>query len=233
MNTETSFVFQNSIKRFGCIPPALGNYGLTTCKNGSEYSMREVHNSIDCPKPCTKYSMQLRSEYKIRVATSGMEQDMGGPAIEGPMGGPMAGMSNDTNSDMGNIPNDTVTYNRSVQIFLNELIEVSYDQYSYIWLNLVAEVGGYVGLFLGFSVFQVTDLMDVLLQRNWIESFKSLLNRFKPRVATGTPTPQNPTRETHYSTRPEHEFTGSGKTRPDQKPKEVKPIATLFKTSKD
>ena len=59
-------------------------------------------------------------------------------------------------------------------------ITVTYDQYSYIWLNLVAEVGGYVGLFLGFSVFQMTDLVDMLLQRNWIESFKSLLNRLKP-----------------------------------------------------
>ena len=46
-------------------------------------------------------------------------------------------------------------------------ITVTYDQYSYIWLNLVAEVGGYVGLFLGFSVFQLTDLTEVLLQKNW------------------------------------------------------------------
>ena len=120
-----------------------------------------------------------------------------------------------------------------IKILFNEMITVSYDQYSYIWLNLVAEVGGYVGLFLGFSVFQMTDLMDVLLQRNWIESLKSLLNRFKPRVATGTQNPKNQTCETHFSTKPEHEIRGSGKTRPDPKPKKVKPIATLIKTSKD
>ena len=70
--------------------------------------------------------------------------------------------------------------NPSIKILFNELITVSHEDYSYIWLNLVAEVGGYVGLFLGFSVFQMTDLVDMLLQRNWIESFKSLLNRLKP-----------------------------------------------------
>ena len=75
--------------------------------------------------------------------------------------------------------NNIVTRGNSVKILLHELIEVSYDQYSYLWLNLVAEVGGYVGLFLGFSVFHVTALVDMLLQRNWVESFKSILNKLK------------------------------------------------------
>ena len=87
-------------------------------------------------------------------------------------------------------------------------ITVTYDQYSYIWLNLVAEVGGYVGLFLGFSVFQLTDLTEVLLQKNWIESFKSLVNRLKTRIVTGTRKPKNPIR-------PKHEIRGSGKTKSD------------------
>ena len=43
---------------------------------------------------------------------------------------------------------------------MHEVITVTQDQYSYNWLNLVAEVGGYVGLFLGLSVYQVTDLVD-------------------------------------------------------------------------
>ena len=192
---ETFFSLQNSIKLFGCIPPALGDYGLPTCKNGSEYSMREVDQLINCPEACTKYTMRVQSEV-LRG--------------EGPA---------------GPYPKLTIKFKKQ--------ITVTYDQYSYIWLNLVAEVGGYVGLFLGFSVFQLTDLTEVLLQKNWIESFKSLVNRFKTRAATGSPNPNNPTRETHYSTRPEDEFRGSGKTRPDPKPKKVKPIATLFKTSKD
>ena len=135
--------FQESIKLYGCIPPALGNYGLTTCKDGSKYSMREVSNSINCPKSCAKYTMRVRSEFIM---------NFGREAVENP----------------------------TIKIIFNEIITVSHEDYSYIWLNLVAEVGGYVGLFLGFSVFQMTDLVDMLLQRNWIESFKSLLNRLKP-----------------------------------------------------
>ena len=134
--------FQESIKLYGCIPPSLGNYGLTTCKDGSKYSMREVSNLIDCPKSCAKYTMRVRSEYIWNFEV----------AIENP----------------------------SIKILFNELITVSHEDYSYIWLNLVAEVGGYVGLFLGLSMFQMIDLRDMmLLQRNWIESFKSLLDRLK------------------------------------------------------
>ena len=54
-----------------------------------------------------------------------------------------------------------------ITIKFHELIAVSKDQYSYIWLNLIAEIGGYVGLFLGFSVFQITDLMDLLIQKKF------------------------------------------------------------------
>ena len=53
-----------------------------------------------------------------------------------------------------------------------ETTKISTDQYAYTWLNLVAEVGGYVGLFLGYSVYQMTDLVDILLQRNWVEDLK-------------------------------------------------------------
>ena len=130
------------MENYGCIPPSLGNYGLETCKDGSKFSMRVIHNLIDCPKPCAKYSMRLITEH-----------------------------GNDEEGHMG--------AHKSIKIIFKEVITVSYDQFSYIWLNLVAEVGGYVGLFLGFSVFQVTDIVEMLLQRNWIESFKSLLNRFK------------------------------------------------------
>ena len=128
------------MENYGCIPPSLGNYGLETCKDGSKFSMRVIHNFIDCPKPCAKYSMRLITEHGNNGEGGGLN---------------------------------------SIKIIFKEIIEVSYDQYSYIWLNLVAEVGGYVGLFLGFSVFQVTDIVEMLLQRNLIESFKSLLNRFK------------------------------------------------------
>ena len=53
----------------------------------------------------------------------------------------------------------------TISITFQELITISNDQYSFTWLNLVAEVGGYVGLFLGYSVFQFTDLMDLIIRR--------------------------------------------------------------------
>ena len=46
-----------------------------------------------------------------------------------------------------------------------EIITVSSDHYSYIWLNFIAEVGGYVGLFLGYSVYQITDILDKILPK--------------------------------------------------------------------
>ena len=54
-----------------------------------------------------------------------------------------------------------------VEIIFDKLITVSHDQYSYSWLNLVAEVGGYVGLFLGVSVYQSTFLLEKLFQRRF------------------------------------------------------------------
>ena len=31
-------------------------------------------------------------------------------------------------------------------------------------MNLIAEIGGYVGLFLGWSVYQITDLLDLSIE---------------------------------------------------------------------
>ena len=60
----------------------------------------------------------------------------------------------------------------ALDIRFPEKTTISTDQYSYTWLNLVAELGGYVGLFLGYSVYQLTDLIDFFLQKNWIEGLK-------------------------------------------------------------
>ena len=49
----------------------------------------------------------------------------------------------------------------SLHLKFEETITVTEDQYYYIWLNLVAEVGGYMGLFLGYSVYQITDLVEI------------------------------------------------------------------------
>ena len=55
-------------------------------------------------------------------------------------------------------------YYAKISVAFKELITISKDEYSYTWLNFIAEVGGYVGLFLGYSVFQATDLIDALLK---------------------------------------------------------------------
>ena len=49
---------------FGCIPPALGNYGFQTCLfgNSSSFSMREVDKLIDCTKPCSLFTIRPKQE---------------------------------------------------------------------------------------------------------------------------------------------------------------------------
>ena len=63
----------------------------------------------------------------------------------------------------------TDTNAADLDIRFPEKTTISTDQYSYTWLNLVAGVGGYVGLFLGYSVYQMTDLVDIFLQLSWVE----------------------------------------------------------------
>ena len=53
----------------------------------------------------------------------------------------------------------------SIDFKFSEIITVSSDHYSYIWLNFIAEVGGYVGLFLGYSVYQMTEIIDKVLPK--------------------------------------------------------------------
>ena len=47
----------------------------------------------------------------------------------------------------------------------DELVKIYESYYIYSELSLIAEVGGYVGLFLGISVNQVTNLMDFILTK--------------------------------------------------------------------
>ena len=60
----------------------------------------------------------------------------------------------------------TGTYNHSaVVISFERFIRVTSEYYIYTGINLIAEIGGYVGLFLGISVNQVTNLMDFIASR--------------------------------------------------------------------
>ena len=49
-----------------------------------------------------------------------------------------------------------------VWIYFEEIINVTKGYYLYSGLSMIAEIGGYVGLFLGVSVNHITTLMEYL-----------------------------------------------------------------------
>jgi len=63
----------------------------------------------------------------------------------------------------------SLSYNDYARVKLgfekNTKIKVYESYYIYSELSLIAEIGGYVGLFLGISVNQVTNLMDFILSK--------------------------------------------------------------------
>ena len=62
--------------------------------------------------------------------------------------------------DSNNMINQSST---RVSIWFEEIIKVTRDYYTYTEISLIAEIGGYVGLFLGVSINQVTNLMDFIV----------------------------------------------------------------------
>ena len=60
-------------------------------------------------------------------------------------------------------------YNGLIRLKFKKNIQVFEAQYLYSILSMIAEVGGYVGLFLGISVNQVSTMFNVVLDRfDWI-----------------------------------------------------------------
>lgn len=53
----------------------------------------------------------------------------------------------------------------SLDLHVNNYVKVTTFRHSYTELELLAELGGYVGLFLGISVFHLSDLFDSILNR--------------------------------------------------------------------
>ena len=53
----------------------------------------------------------------------------------------------------------------TTRLKFDKFIKVTKATYSYTELELLAEFGGYVGLFLGFSVFQVSQVVDKILDK--------------------------------------------------------------------
>ena len=50
-------------------------------------------------------------------------------------------------------------------MFFEEYVQEITNYYSYDSLSFIAEIGGYVGLFLGYSFFQITDLFSFLIRK--------------------------------------------------------------------
>ena len=50
---------------------------------------------------------------------------------------------------------------KKLKFFLPDSIKVHKAYYAYDEVSLIAEIGGYVGLFLGSSVYQITDILDL------------------------------------------------------------------------
>ena len=66
------------------------------------------------------------------------------------------------------LPSDTTLTGlntSALRVSFHALLTIAKAQYYYTWLNFVAEFGGYVGLFLGYSVLQASDLIDKLIQK--------------------------------------------------------------------
>ena len=64
---------------------------------------------------------------------------------------------------VGDIESDYFEAQGSLKFFFPQFIKVSETEWSYFFLSLLAEVGGYVGLFLGISINQISSVLEKLL----------------------------------------------------------------------
>ena len=64
---------------------------------------------------------------------------------------------------LGDIESDYYTAYGTLELYFPQFIKVSETEWSYSSLSLLAEVGGYVGLFLGISVNQISSVLENLL----------------------------------------------------------------------
>ena len=53
----------------------------------------------------------------------------------------------------------------NVLIYFKENVKITKAYHVYGRLSLIAEIGGYVGLFLGVSINQITNLFDIIFQQ--------------------------------------------------------------------
>ena len=61
-----------------------------------------------------------------------------------------------------------------ITLTFENFIKVTTSNYSYTKLELLAEIGGYVGLFLGISVLNLSDVLDFILRRFLKQDWKGI-----------------------------------------------------------
>ena len=59
---------------------------------------------------------------------------------------------------------ETISLATTLELHFNEFTQVITAHYTYTELELLAEFGGYVGLFLGYSVLNLTDVFYILIE---------------------------------------------------------------------
>lgn len=57
------------------------------------------------------------------------------------------------------------SYKNILKINFDEMVKVFHAKYDYSFESMIAEIGGYVGLFLGVSVYQFTGFVDYMLSK--------------------------------------------------------------------
>ena len=65
-----------------------------------------------------------------------------------------------------NVNLDAKSSSRNIlNIRFDEMVTIFQAKYDYSFESMIAEIGGYVGLFLGVSVYQITGLIDYILSK--------------------------------------------------------------------
>ena len=149
------------MENYGCTSPfgpKKGNICMDQLKGEkvAKFHTNQIPGTISkqtqdgqCLNPCSYFSiLQLRGSGIAGTAT-------------GTCSGTATGTSTGTAS--GTVTTGTPRM-IEVRITFEELIKVTTGKYLYSELSLIAEIGGYVGLFLGVSVNQISNFLDFLLR---------------------------------------------------------------------
>ena len=161
------------MENYGCTSPfgpKKGNICMDQLKGEkvAKFHTNQIPGTISkqtqdgqCLNPCSYFSiLQLRGSGIAGTATgTGSGTDAG--TATGTASGTATGTSTGTAS--GTVTTGTPRM-IEVTITFEELIKVTTGKYLYSELSLIAEIGGYVGLFLGVSVNQISNFLDFLLR---------------------------------------------------------------------